>query len=263
MKKQIQLYYDPEDETYKTLISAKNKTYLLDVCYKFSVEFYKCQMKEENPDSEEVICYLIAMMYLLRQGGSLSGITARGAGGTEEWLWGRTYQPMGMYPSVDPSQLMGTHSSAGSSQPMGTYSSADPGQPVGTHLPAGSGHPMSTYPSADTGQTRDMSQSAGMGQPTGIYQSAGGSQPTDMHQPAGMHQSMDMYQSADMQSAGMYQSTNLQPSDMDGHADMSAASRYQAEGGHMEDFGYKGDSGNWQADGNPALTSVMADVEIL
>lgn len=239
MKKQIQLYYDPKDETYKTLISAKNKTYLLDVCYKFSVEFYKCQMKEENPDSEEVICYLIAMMYLMRQGGSLPGIVARGAGGMEEWLWGRTYQPMGTHPSAGPNHSMGTHSSAGSGQPMGTY------------------------PSADTGQTRDMSQSTGMGQPTGIYQSAGGGQPTDMHQPAGMHQSMDMYQSADMQSAGMNQSTDLQSSDMDRHVDMPAASRYQAEDGHKENLGYMGDSGNWQADGNPALASVMADVEII
>ena len=191
MKKQIQLYYDPEDETYKTLISAKNKTYLLDVCYKFSVEFYKCQMKEENPDSEEVICYLIAMMYLLRQGGSLPGIAAKGAGGTEEWLWGRTYQPTGTHPSAGPSQLMGMHSSAGSSQPMGT-------------------HP-----------------------------------------------------SADMQSAGLHQSTDLQLSDMDRHVDMPAASRYQAEDGHKENFGYMGDSGNWQADGNPVLASVMADVEII
>lgn len=215
MKKQIQLYYDPEDETYKTLISAKNKTYLLDVCYKFSVEFYKCQMKEENPDSEEVICYLIAMMYLLRQGGSLPGIAARGAGGTEEWLWGRTYQPTGTHPSAGPSQLMGMHSSAGSSQPMGTHSSADTGQPMGTHLSSGSGQPMGTYPSAD------------------------------------------------MQSAGMYQSTNLQLSDMDRHVDMPAASRYQAEDGHKENLGYMGDSGNWQADGNPALASVMADVEII
>ena len=257
MKKQIQLYYDPEDETYKTLISAKNKTYLLDVCYKFSVEFYKCQMKEENPDSEEIICYLIAMMYLLRQGGSLPGIAARGAGGMEEWLWGRTYQPMG------------THSSAGPGHPMGTYSSTDPGQPMDTHLSAGSGHPMGTYPSADTGQPRDMGQSAGMGQSTGIYQSTGGSQSegmhpsASMHQPVGTHQSMDTYQSADMQSAGLHQSTDLQLSDMDRHVDMPAASRYQAEDGHEENLGYMGDSGNWQADGNPALASVMADVEII
>lgn len=191
MKKQIQLYYDPEDETYKTLISAKNKTYLLDVCYKFSVEFYKCQMKEENPDSEEVICYLIAMMYLLRQGGSLPGIASRRAGGTEEWLWGRTYLPTGTHPSAVPSHSMGTHSSVGPSQPMGT-------------------HP-----------------------------------------------------SADMQSAGMHQSADLQSSDMDRHVDMPAASRYQAEDGHKENLGYMGDSGNWQADGNPALASVMADVEII
>ena len=245
MKKQIQLYYDPEDETYKTLISAKNKTYLLDVCYKFSVEFYKCQMKEENPDSEEVICYLIAMMYLMRQGGSLPGIAARGAGGTEEWLWGRTYQPMGTHQSSGPSQLMGMHSSSGSSQPMGTHSSEDPGQPMDTHQSSGSDHPMGTYSLADTGQPRDMSQSTGMGQPT------------DMHQPAGMHQS------ADMQSAGLHQSTDLQSSDMDRHVDMPATSRYQAEDGHKENLGYMGDSGNWQADGNPALASVMADVEII
>ena len=84
MKKQIQLYYDPEDEAYKTLISARNKTYLLEVCYKFSVEFYKCQTNIGNPDSEEVIYYLIAMMYLLKQGQLFPG-TVKGGGveGTE------------------------------------------------------------------------------------------------------------------------------------------------------------------------------------
>lgn len=155
MKKQIQLYYDPEDETYKTLISAKNKTCLLDVCYKFSVEFYKCQMKEVNPDSEEVICYLIAMMYLLRQGGSLPGIAVRGAGSMGEWLQERVS-------STD------------------AHWSADIHQSTSTH------QAMDTYQPASTGQQANMHPPAGTDQPTGMHQSAG------MGQPAGMHQPMDL-----------------------------------------------------------------------
>lgn len=84
MKKQIQLYYDPEDEMYRTLIAAKNKTYLLEVCYKFSVEFYKRQTKVRDPDSEDVIYYLIAMMYLLKQGRPLSEIVQERNAGFED-----------------------------------------------------------------------------------------------------------------------------------------------------------------------------------
>lgn len=95
MKKQIQLYSDSEDEMHKILISAINITYLLDVCYKFSVEFYKWQMKEGDMDPEDVIWYLIAMMYLLKQGRSFSKAASGRARGTGKWLWGWTHQLAG------------------------------------------------------------------------------------------------------------------------------------------------------------------------
>jgi len=45
---------------------------------KVSVEFYKCQTNIRNPDSEEVIYYLIAMMYLLKQGQLFPGTVKEG-----------------------------------------------------------------------------------------------------------------------------------------------------------------------------------------
>lgn len=262
MKKQIQLYYDPEDEMYKTLISAKNKTYLLDVCYKFSMEFYKCQMKEGEPDSEEVICYLIAMMYLLRQGGTLPGIAARGARGTGEWL--QEQVPGGKAPGFwerEGNRALGL-------EQTGKYSSADTYWSADTHHSKSTGHPASMHPSSGTGRPTDMNPSSGTSRPTDMYPSSGMSQPMDMYpssdmgqlmdmrRSAGRYQSMDMDQPADMQSSDMHQSADMQSAGTYQSTDMQATNRYQAEDGH------KGDSGNWQADGNPALASVMADVEI-
>ena len=91
MKKPIQMYYDPEDEMFRTLKTARNKTWLLEVCYKFAVEFYRQQTRVEDPDAEEVIYYLIAMLYLLRQGRTIPEIlhdgrteSANGVSGVKE-----------------------------------------------------------------------------------------------------------------------------------------------------------------------------------
>ena len=83
MKKPIQMYYDPKDEMFRTLKTARNKTWLLEVCYKFAVEFYRQQTGVGDPDAEEVIYYLIAMLYLLKQGKSIPEILEGGNGRSE------------------------------------------------------------------------------------------------------------------------------------------------------------------------------------
>ena len=217
MKKQIQLYYDPEDEAYKTLISARNKTYLLEVCYKFSVEFYKCQTNIRNPDSEEVIYYLISMMYLLKQGQLFLG-TVKGGGGRVEGAERNIAEGVGekgKYPAGREFREREALKYAGEAVREAGY--------------VESGYVANGYRTGNGYQGEEETDGSGGGYPVAGHSTAG-------------------YSVAEQSAAGHFAAGHFVPNNSVGG---SIADRNQVSGTNGE-----------LMRGNPALASVMADVEI-